>query len=237
MTTLFEQRVTAARMGLPVSVIEAIGMPPSETAAPTQAATHVLQPQAAINGNDGGGGIPGSGQGLVQSFMHPELQIAPIPMGVVSGAGKLAIGAGAGFLGLLGGLLFGGGGKQEQQITQTPTVTPTQETPVDVNPVLQSMLKLFTLIQSRAGAEIEIGAGSIIHGDVGTTRQITQTYTYPTTYNIQRTYTITKPTQITKTTTTAGQEAKQEGSNLLAIAVAAIAAIIILPKLFKGGKK
>ncbi|GAI35871.1 unnamed protein product, partial [marine sediment metagenome] len=153
----------------------------------------------------------------------------------LGGAGLAAGGIG-GFL--LGGLL--GGGKQEQDIDQTVTPTIIPEMPVDVgvDPMIKMLLDIITKQQLQAGAgEIDIGAGAKIAGDVGTSEITNITNTYPTSISIQKTITETYPTQITvtKTITGASQEAKQEGS-WIGIAIAAIAAIFILPKIF-GGKK
>ncbi|GAI10956.1 unnamed protein product, partial [marine sediment metagenome] len=141
-------------------------------------------------------------------------------------------------VGLLGGLLLGGGQEQQQDITQTSTVTPEMPVDVGVDPTIQLLLDIITKQQLAAGAgEIDIGAGAIITGDVGTSEITNITNTYTTSINIQKTITETYPTQITKTVTVASQEAKQEGGmNILAIAAIVVGAILFLPKLLKGKK-
>jgi len=158
-----------------------------------------------------------------------DIQIAPVG-GVVSGLSRVALGVVAGGVGFLGGLLFGGGQEQQQQIQQTPnvTVTPAQPTDVVVSPLTKFLMDIIQRQQIQAGGgAIDISGGTM--GDVGTSEITNITNTYPTTINIQKTLTETYPTQITvtKTVTTAAQEATQErGLDLMGIAVVAVAGIL-----------
>lgn len=146
------------------------------------------------------------------------------PVGAVSKT-IFKIGGMAGFAALGGfilGGLFGGGGSQEQDITQEPEVTVTPVVTPIVTPTIAPTIT----------PDIDTDIYAPGAGDINVT-----TYQNTITYNMQRTYTKTITPVITHTVTGASQEAKQEGgSNWIGIAIAALAAILILPKFFKTKK-
>jgi hypothetical protein len=142
------------------------------------------------------------------------------PIGAVSKT-IFKIGGMAGFAALggfvLGGLL-GGNGTQEQTLLQQPDVDVEPEVTVDVDTTQEPTIEpdIFTDIYAPGGRDI-----------------ITTTTTNSIIYNIARTHTTTITPTKTVTITGASQEAKQEGSNWIAIIAIAAAAILFLPKLLK----
>lgn len=142
-----------------------------------------------------------------------------VPVGAVSKT-IFKIGGMAGFAALGGfilGGLFGGGGSQEQDITQQPTVIPTVE-PTVIPTIIAPVAPTIDPTVYQTGE--------------GTINQYTTTNTI--TYNIQptRTTTLTK----TVTVTGASQEAKQEGGTNWGLIAVVVAAALFLPRLLKGKK-
>lgn len=167
--------------------------------------------------------IPPTLEGAVEStLMTPAVSGGGA---LIGGGTKIITKTGTKFLPVIGGAIAGlfagrllGGGGQEQEMTVTPTVTPTQTT--DVSPYLDIITRLTNMIHQTTTVTPTIGdiTGSHITGGVGSTQ--TQETVYNISNIITRTIqpTITTSHQTTTTTTSAGQTAEQ-GLDLLTIAL------------------
>jgi len=157
---------------------------------------------------------------------------APMPGGVggvVSGIKnipRVALIGGGALVGAIAGFFFGGGQDQEQTITQTPEVTPTQDT--SVSPAMSNLLETINriLTTNRGQAEdIDIvsgGGGWQFQSPTTTTTTSTTTENNPIqntiTYNIQKTISSVGATQTAE---------QSQGNQWLLIALAAAGGFLL----------
>lgn len=188
----------------------------------------------------GGGGIVMTGIHIPSSIEEAIESTTLTPAFGGAGAvtyklgGRLLIPAVVGAAGFLGGLLFGGSGSQEQDqdITQTPTVTPDQTT--DVNPFTKQLLDIlnsFRQNQTQTPDVGDIGGGgyTYVTGAVGSPQQMETIYNITAPYTSSIMNTITKSYQSTTTVTGATQEATQkQGLDLLTLAILGGVAFLVL---------
>lgn len=186
-----------------------------------------------ISKTGGGGGFNWNPTGRTLPTTPEEVVQANINASAIGGAGSVIsvpsrfvapiVGSG---LGLLAGLLLFGGKGQEQDVTVTPTVTPTQT--VDFTPIQELLNKILTNQSNQTDTEIDLGGDSAytnVSGYIGS--PITQTDTYSEVNNIvnEIQYAISNANQTTTTTTTTSQ-IQEQGLDLITLALIGVGGFI-----------